>query len=180
MLGVPLQCSFLLAPDARRFQRADSLTAAYLFHPGNEGYDLGDSTVGCGRRPDAVKMFLSWNWYGRSGYEQRVNRAYENAALLAGKIAANPRFTLVSENPPPCLQVCFYFHADEEAGRTDPERNTETTRRIAGLLDRQGRFLVDLAPGPHGEFFRAVLNSPNQKEETLDELASSIERLGSQ
>ncbi|ORY83252.1 pyridoxal phosphate-dependent transferase [Protomyces lactucae-debilis] len=154
MLGVPLQCSFLLAPDARRFQRADSLTAAYLFHPGNEGYDLGDSTVGCGRRPDAVKMFLSWNWYGRSGYEQRVNRAYENAALLAGKIAANPRFTLVSENPPPCLQVCFYFHADEEAERTD----------------RQGRFLVDFAPGPHGEFFRAVLNSPNQKEETLDEL----------
>jgi glutamate decarboxylase len=176
MLGVPLQCSFLLAPDARIFQRANSLNAAYLFHAGNEGYDLGDSTMGCGRRPDAVKMFLSWNWFGRIGYEQRVTRAYENAALLATKIEAHPRFTLVSENPPPCLQVCFYYHPD--AHNADAQSNTDTTRRIAGQLDRQGRFLVDYAPGPRGEFFRAVLNSPSQHEATLDELVTSIDELG--
>lgn len=183
MLGVPLQCSFLLAPDSRIFQRANSLKAGYLFHGDNEGFDLGDSTMGCGRRPDAVKMFLGWNWFGRVGYERRVDHAYEMAALLASKVAASPNFTLVSENPPPCLQVCFYYHAAgaRAAGdREDDEANTRTTRKIANALDHQGRFLVDYAPGPHGEFFRAVLNSPNQNEATLDELVSSIERLGAQ
>lgn len=178
MLGVPLQCSFLLAPDARVFQRANSLKAGYLFHGDNEGFDLGDSTMGCGRRPDAVKMFLGWNWYGRIGYENRVNHAYEMAALLASKIAKNADFTLVSDNPPPCLQVCFYYHPETSASRDDSSLNTETTRRIANALDHQGRFLVDYAPGPHGEFFRAVLNSPNQNEATLDELISSVESLG--
>lgn len=180
MLGVPLQCSFLLAPDVRIFQQANSLKAGYLFHGDNEGFDLGDSTMGCGRRPDAVKMFLGWNWYGRIGYEQRVDHAYKMAALLASKISNNPGFTLVSENPPPCLQVCFYYHPDQSIDRTNAKSNTETTRRIADLLDHQGRFLVDYAPGPHGEFFRAVLNSPNQNEATLDELVTSIETLARQ
>ncbi|CCG83439.1 putative Glutamate decarboxylase [Taphrina deformans PYCC 5710] len=180
MLGVPLQCSFLLAPDSRIFQQANSLKAGYLFHGDNEGFDLGDSTMGCGRRPDAVKMFLGWNWYGREGYEQRVNHAYEMAGLLATKIAKSPKFTLVSSNPPPCLQVCFYYHSDSQASREDSKVNTKTTRRIASALDHQGRFLVDYAPGPHGEFFRAVLNSPNQNEATLDELVNSIEKLAGQ
>lgn len=178
MLGVPLQCSFLLAPDSRIFQRANSLKAGYLFHGDNEGFDLGDSTMGCGRRPDAVKMFLGWNWFGRVGYENRVDHAYSMAALLASKIANNSRFTLVSENPPPCLQVCFYYHSDNSASRTDDDINTKTTRQIANALDHQGRFLVDYAPGPHGEFFRAVLNSPIQSEQTVDELVQSIEKLG--
>lgn len=200
MLGVPLQCSFLLAPDARIFQRANSLKAGYLFHGGDdEGYDMGDSTMGCGRRPDAVKMFLGWNYYGRLGYQARVDRAYDNAKYLASIIARHPQFTLVSSNPPPCLQVCFYYHARSTARlrvassgqngqsgsfatvkdlRQDEATNTETTRAVASLLDSDGRFLIDYAPGPHGEFFRAVLNSPIQQHEHCDELVATVARLG--
>ncbi len=155
MLGVPLQCSFLLAPDSRIFKRANSLNAAYLFHEDNEGFDIGDSTMGCGRRPDGVKMFLGWNWYGRKGYEKRVEHAYQMTAILAEQIDQNSNFTLVSSNPPPCLQVCFYFNPNGVA-LLDADQNTKNTRRIAAALDREGQFLVDFAPGPIGEFFRAV------------------------
>ena len=177
MLGTPLQCSFLLVPDVRVFQRANSLKAGYLFH-GEDQFDLGDSTMGCGRRPDAVKMFLGWNWYGRIGYEDRVNHAYDLAGYFASKLAENPKFTLVSSNPPPCLQVCFYYHPDETVSKQDAEINTKNTRRIANALDKQGGFLVDYAPGPYGEFFRAVVNSPIQNESTIDELISSLQSLG--
>ncbi|BFZ54775.1 Glutamate decarboxylase 2 [Savitreella phatthalungensis] len=181
MLGVPLQCSFLLAPDARIFQQANSLKAGYLFHGDDGGFDMGDSTMGCGRRPDAVKMFLGWNYYGRIGYERRIDTAYANAKYLAEQIAAHPNFSLVSSNPPPCLQICFYYHpalAGQGVKRNDAETNTRTTRAVAAMLDHDGRFMVDYAPGPHGEFFRAVMNSPNQNSSVLDELVSTISRLG--
>ena len=123
-------------------------------------------------------MFLGWMWYGRIGYENRVNHAYEMAGLMAAKLAKSAKFTLVSSNPPPCLQVCFYYHPDASASKEDTEVNTKNTRRIAGALDHAGNFLVDYAPGPHGEFFRAVLNSPIQSEATIDELITCIENAG--
>lgn len=68
LLGVPLQCSMLVTPHKGHllFAQANSLKADYLFH-GNP-YDLGAGTIGCGRRPDAAKVFLAWKFYGKNCY----------------------------------------------------------------------------------------------------------------
>jgi glutamate/tyrosine decarboxylase-like PLP-dependent enzyme len=133
MLGVPVTCSFLLGADLRKFHRANTLPAGYLFHgsgsgtstPGNgqtevangadsedecpEVWDLADLTLQCGRRGDSLKLFLSWIYYGSEGYEQQIDSASDTAAYLANLISDNPNLVLLSEQPPPCLQVCFYY-----------------------------------------------------------------------
>ncbi|CAO3650076.1 unnamed protein product [Mucor fragilis] len=68
LLGVPLQCSMLVTPHQGHllFAKANSLRADYLFH-GNP-YDLGAGTIGCGRRPDAAKVFWPGNSTASKGW----------------------------------------------------------------------------------------------------------------
>ena len=126
-----------------------------------EVWDLADLTLQCGRHGDSLKLALAWVYEGAAGFERQTDHAFAMAALLADTIASKPDvFALVSTNPPPCLQVCFYY-ADATAGAgqpsTDAAVNTRRTREAVARLIRRG-FMIDFAPGQHGSFFRVVLN----------------------
>lgn len=211
MLGVPVTCSYLLAADIRQFHRANTLPAGYLFHnedtePTQNGYingselevdspevwDLADLTLQCGRRADSLKLFLGWIYYGTSGYEKQIDNACEVAAYLATLVSQNPNFTLVSENAPPCLQVCFYYTPEQkwvyprgivsnEAQRA--KNNSKVTEQITHAIVRKG-FMVDFAPPSgdddevgNGKFFRCVVNVLTSKE-TVENLVHAIEEVG--
>ncbi|KAL7273820.1 Glutamate decarboxylase 2 [Rhizina undulata] len=179
MLNVPVTCSFLLTGDRRKFSAATSLKAGYLFHEAHDGedevFDLAQMTMGCGRRADSMKLAFGWIYYGREGYQRRVDHAFEMASYFADALSKK-NFHLVSQNPPPCLQVCFYY---TPAGvlSDSADKNTRITRAIAADLIRKG-FMIDYSPDPtKGEFFRAVVNSRTQKE-TVDALIRAIEEFG--
>lgn len=176
MLNVPLTCTFLLGKDIREFHRGMTLPAGYLFHTaedaeeeGDQYYDLADLTPQCGRRPDSLKMALSWIYHGTEGFRDSVDSAFEAAAHLADLVAKNKDFELVSSNPPPCLQVCFYYKKSD-----DEKRNSEVTRRIVEYLTPRG-FMTDYAPGPVGRFFRVVVNGATRRE-TVEGLVKGIEQ----
>lgn len=214
MLGVPVTCSFLLASDMRQFHRANTLPAGYLFHNeepepelngnGNahlepeletdspEVWDLGDLTLQCGRRPDALKLFLGWTYYGTQGYEQQIDAASEVAIHMATLISQHPDFILISENPPPCLQVCFYYAPGKEfvypRGVVSNEthrgkQNSKVTEQVTHAIVPKG-FMVDFAPPSgdddadgNGKFFRCVVNVQTTKE-TVESLIRAIVAVG--
>jgi glutamate decarboxylase len=62
MLGTPLQCSLLITRQQNILASSNQTHAAYLFH--GDCLDLGLGSIGCGRRGDALKFFLSWKYYG--------------------------------------------------------------------------------------------------------------------
>jgi glutamate decarboxylase len=190
MMGVPLTCSFLLGKDMRRFHSATTLKAAYLFHEGGEDkdasedgskggdeevWDLADLTLQCGRRGDSLKLALGWIYNGRAGYERLIDHAFDTAAYFAEQLSSNANFVLVSENPPPCLQVCFYYAPAGEMSE-DKNSNSGITRKVTGELVRKG-FMIDYAPGDKGSFFRAVVNIGTEKG-TVDGLIKAIEDCG--
>lgn len=188
--GVPVTCSFLLAADLRQFWRSNTLPAAYLFHADAENdtsaqeaedssssgevWDLADLTLQCGRKGDAFKLALAWVYYGSAGFERRIDNAFAVAAQLASLVQHHDDLLLVSENPPPCLQVCFYF-APEGSLAID-ELNTRRTRTITDKLLPKN-FLIDYAPGDHGLFFRVVVGLETPRE-TVFRLVNSIVELG--
>ncbi|KAL4918551.1 hypothetical protein BDW62DRAFT_210396 [Aspergillus aurantiobrunneus] len=221
MLGVPVTCSFLLAADLRQFHRANTLPAGYLFHTehddndkneapapqpttGIEGpseldpdspeiWDLADLTLQCGRRADSLKLFLSWTYYGTSEYERQIDTACETAAYLATLIQEHPDFILVSQNPPPCLQVCFYYgpgrnllHPRGGGVVSDANQrakaNSRVTERITHAIVGRG-FMVDYAPPSgdedavgDGKFFRCVVNVQTARA-TVEGLVKAIEEV---
>jgi glutamate decarboxylase len=179
MMGVPLTCSFLLGPDLRTFHKANTLPAGYLFHESGGGseevWDLADLTLQCGRRGDSLKLALAWVYYGSDGFERQIDHAFDVAAYFAGEVEARKDFILLSENPPPCLQVCFYFAKGGKFGESK-EENTRVTSRIVERLIPVG-FMVDYAPGEKGSFFRVVVNNQTLRG-TVDGLIKAIEEVG--
>ena len=203
MMGVPVTCSFLLLKDLKNAHVANTLRAGYLFHDDSpeedddeDGQhpditesttndhtdpddwtpptDLADLTLQCGRRGDSLKLFLSWQYYGSSGYRGKIETAHATACYLADLVDDHTDLILVSANPPPCLQVCFSFapergsvypfpgedamHAKSSGSRRDGEReysgaerhrigrrNSAVTSRIARALISRG-IMVDYAP----------------------------------
>jgi glutamate decarboxylase len=156
LLGVPLQCSMLITPHKGHllFATSNSLKADYLFH-GNP-YDLGAGTIGCGRRPDAVKIFLAWKFYGRLGLASRVDRALQLARQFTDLVRSRKNFQLVVD-PSPFLQICFWFVPPQLA---DADLS-KVTRELHRRVNQKGEFLVDHAP-LYGvpDFFRIVVNNP--------------------
>ncbi|MCJ1477061.1 hypothetical protein MMC13_005732 [Lambiella insularis] len=181
MMGVPITCSFLLGADMRQFHKANTLPAGYLFHgsldqgANAEVYDLADLTLQCGRRGDALKLALGWIYYGKDGYALQIEHAFATAAYMAQAISTHANLKLVSSNPPPCLQVCFYYAPNGQLC-PDAEGNSKATADIAARLVREG-FMIDYAPGERGKFFRVVVNRETRKG-TVDGLLKAIEEAG--
>lgn len=221
MLGVPVTCSFLLGADLRKFHRANTLPAGYLFHTDDSGtatpqsgqtetsngtdaepdcpeiWDLADLTLQCGRRADSLKLFLSWTYYGSEGYERQIDSAGEVAAHMATLVSQHPKLKLLSENPPPCLQVCFYYaplgqnvypagreiNGEPLSEQERSKRNSKITEEVTKRLVGRG-FMVDFAPPSEGDpstgdgkFFRCVVNLRTKKE-TVEALVNAVAELG--
>ena len=166
--------------------------------------DLADLTLQCGRRGDSLKLFLAWQYYGTSGYSSKIENAYSIACHLADLVEQHPDMLLVSINPPPCLQVCFYFapgkkmvHSLGDAAHTNRsgdvekydqaerigKRNSAITSRIVQSLIPRG-FMVDYAPAlsheiERGSFFRVVVNISTVRE-TVAWLIQEIHIAGQQ
>lgn len=184
MLNVPVTCSFFLVNDLSILKKANSLAAGYLFHEDGdeeaegedkEYWDLADLTLQCGRRGDALKLALAWVYYGASGFEEKIDHAFTMAGYLAALIDQHPDFKLISSNPPPCLQVCFYY-APGGALTDDSKENTRRTSEMVKKLVPSG-FMIDYSPGPQGSFFRVVINCETL-EGTLEGLVKALEKVG--
>ncbi|KAI1768414.1 glutamate decarboxylase [Hypoxylon sp. FL1150] len=179
MLNVPLTCSFLLTNDVSVFQRANTLRAGYLFHnPGDdddEVWDLADLTLQCGRRGDALNFALAWIYYGEKGIASQVDGAFATAAYLATLIQESEDFFLLSSNPPPCLQVCFYY----TPGGVLPSEAAENTRRTREMVEKlvPRGFMIDYAPGEKGSLFRVVVNCQTLKG-TVEGLVKALREVG--
>lgn len=184
MMGVPLTCSFLLGADLRKFHSSNTLPASYLFHPpasspsspSPDVYDLADLTLQCGRRGDSLKLYLGWIYHGSSGYARQIDAAFATAAHLAALVAGHAHLVLVSENPPPCCQVCFYY-AEGGALHEGPEENARVTREVVQGLVPRG-FMIDYAGGDgRGAFMRAVVSRETGRG-TVEGLVEAVVELG--
>ncbi|ATY59567.1 Pyridoxal phosphate-dependent decarboxylase [Cordyceps militaris] len=181
MMNVPTTCSYLLIPDTRTFKVANSTKAGYLFHDGAGGdaetWDLADLTLQCGRRGDSLKLALAWLYYGADGFERQIDHAFAMAARLHTRLERTGNFALLSENPTPCLQVCFYY-APAGVLSADKQANTAHTQRIVHALIERG-FMVDYAPGDSGSFLRVVVNVQTLPG-TVDGLAKALNEVGAE
>ncbi|KAI9299802.1 pyridoxal phosphate-dependent transferase, partial [Cunninghamella echinulata] len=187
LLGVPLQCSMLLTPHQghQLFAQVNSLKADYLFH-GNP-YDLGLGTIGCGRRADALKMFLAWKFYGKQGLGDRIDKALASAKQFTKETRKRKGFILVKD-PCPFLQVCFWYVPSELGDQIEIWKNNNVyndnmakiTRTIHQHINQSGAYLVDHAPlNDLPDFFRVVINAPTvDVERDLVHLLDTIESVG--
>ncbi|KAK0523952.1 Glutamate decarboxylase 2 [Tilletia horrida] len=151
-LRVPLQCSFLLVRD-RRWLGANVVEGDYLFHEGQQ-YDIGRTTTFCGRRSDALKLYLAWQMHGSQGLARMIDDALDSGKVIRQRIREHPNLQLIlpQDEHTPSYSVCFRFRRsrDTASAPADCAALTLTPRQmvrpIHAAVLRRGRVMVDFAP----------------------------------
>ena len=142
LLCVPQQCSFLLVRDAAALS-THAIEAGYLFH--HNTHDQAAKSLGCGRRSDALKLYLAWLRYGTNGFGEHINAGISMAHRLRALIEADPRLELGAVAEPQFLQLCF--------------RPTGDSARVPAMRDallREDKYALDFAPVRGEAYFRIV------------------------
>lgn len=180
LLNVPLQCSFLLVRDAKTLS-ANSLDAGYLFHSKDSRENAAMKTMGCGRRGDALKFWLYWVKYGRSGFGKHVDVGFQLANELVAYIKNKPGLELGPLAEPLFLQICFRPVALDVDVQSQASIKTKSagTQFVYEQLKRRRMFAVDFAPLPNniGDYIRLVVH-PRTKPQDLRVLVDQIADIG--
>lgn len=107
MLGTPLSCSILLVQDQQCLYHSFSNDASYLYQTDHDEFNLGKTSLQCGRRNDALKLWTLWKFVGTRGLESMVDRQFELADVARDYIRSNPDYQLYSYND--SISVCFNY-----------------------------------------------------------------------
>ena len=115
-LGAPLICSVLLVKDKQHilFHHEQSSANDYLYHNDQDhrSYDLGRSSIQCGRRADCIKLWLMWQRYGLKGFETIVNHLMDLKSYAVDIIAKQNDLLLIGT--PEYLNICFFYKPAEQ------------------------------------------------------------------
>ncbi len=107
MLNTPLTCSILVTRDKKHLYDSFSNEANYLYQSDVDEFNLGKTSLQCGRRNDALKVWTLWKAIGRKGLEKMVDNQYYLADVARNYIRQNDDYTLYDHGTSP--SVCFVY-----------------------------------------------------------------------
>ncbi len=167
MMNIPLVCSVLLVknPSIPR-QEIHTHDGDYIYHENDSSaYDLGPASLQCGRRVDALKLWLAWKFYGDNGYAARIEKLFDLAAYCDTLVKGHPKLELLF--PTQTLNVNFRYAAPN--GVDADQLNEEIRYRLL----RSGEAMVNYCRLDSGLSIRLVLLNPDL---TIADLDSFFER----
>jgi sulfinoalanine decarboxylase/sulfinoalanine decarboxylase/aspartate 1-decarboxylase len=154
MIGTPLTCSLLLVKDQEHLYNSFSNDAEYLYQTDHDEFNLGKTSLQCGRRNDALKFWTLWKSVGTLGLEDIVNKQFDLATTARNYVAKHPDYTLYSYKD--SISVCFNY-------------KNIPARTICTLLYENSQMLVGYGTFEKDEFIRLVtINVQNESKDILN------------
>ncbi|GAP99525.1 pyridoxal phosphate-dependent decarboxylase family protein [Leptolyngbya sp. NIES-2104] len=172
LMGVPFVCSaLLLRQPGMLTQTVSNADTDYLFHDhADAAYDLGIMSLQCGRKADALKLWLAWQYYGKRGYEQRINHLLEMTRYATKKVDECLELELVA--PVQFLNVCFRYVS------TDAPDLDQFNLELRDRLVKSGKSLVNYALINGKIALRLILANPEIAPTDLDQFFENILEVG--
>lgn len=173
MMGLPLICSAFLVKKADVLAKvcAHGNVAHYLFHESSKDNDLGRYSLQCGRRNDALKLWLAWRECGDAGWASLVEGYVALADHLQSRIDDHPNLQMMSSRS--WTNVCFRY-VSSKSGMDLNELNSELRLRIMQNAD----FMVSRSNIGDNVVIRSVISNPGISEGTLDAFVDEVLRIG--
>lgn len=107
MLGAPLTCSIIVTQNKKHLYQSFSNEADYLYQTADDDFNLGKTSLQCGRRNDALKIWTLWKSVGSKGLENIVDHQFYLADVARNYIKQHPDYTLHSYDD--SISVCFNY-----------------------------------------------------------------------
>lgn len=154
MLGTPLSCSIIVTKDKKHLHDSFSNDASYLYQTDHDEFNLGKTSIQCGRRNDALKFWTLWKSLGTEGLQKIVDQQFLLADTAREYIRNNDDYTLYSYDE--SISICFNY-------KNIPARD------ICTALYEHSELLVGYGSFDGEEFIRLVtINAQNEKEDILN------------
>jgi glutamate/tyrosine decarboxylase-like PLP-dependent enzyme len=167
-MGMPLSTSSFLTKDKGDLNQAFHVNADYLFHHEADDFDLGQKSLQGGRRPEALKLWMSLKYEGEKGFSQRIEKLRANALYFAKAIEKNPNFELFQE--PDSTIVCFRYISEKGSISDQNELNV----KLREAIFNEGKIIFNYAPLHDKIYLRCVLLDPDFTHQQLDNILNSI------
>lgn len=172
MMGMPLICSVFLIKDPQILRSVCSYTegAHYLFNSDSKEVDLGRMSLQCGRRNDALKLWLAWREIGDVGWARRVENFVALAAELEAMINEHPEMEMMSTRL--WANVCFRMNPESVPSEELDDFNT----RLRKMMLRRGRYMVSSSVLDGNVVLRPVIANDGVDRESLEGLLAECEQ----
>ena len=161
MMGTPLSCSLILVKDKKHLYDSFSNDASYLYQTDHDEFNLGKTSLQCGRRNDALKFWTLWKSVGTEGLERIVDIQFELADVARNYIRGNSDYTLYSFDD--SIGICFNY-------KGIPARD------ICTLMYEHSELLVGYGSFRDTEFIRLVTINAQNKEEDIINFFTTLEQ----
>jgi len=173
MMGLPLICSAFLVKQADVLAKvcAHGNVAHYLFHESSKDHDLGRYSLQCGRRNDALKLWLAWRECGDAGWAALVENYVALADHLESKVTIHANLEMMSSRT--WTNVCFRYRPTTP-GIDLNELNSELRARLM----RNADFMVSRSNIGEHVVLRSVISNPGITQGTLDAFVEEVLRIG--
>lgn len=154
MMGTPLTCSLIIVKENRHLFDSFSSEATYLYQTDRDEFNLGKTSLQCGRRNDALKFWTLWKSVGTKGLEKIVDKQFELGDVARNYIKNNPDYTSYGvENS---LSICFNYKG-------------VNAKDLCTKLYEESEIMVGYGAFREDEFIRFVtINAQNSKEDILN------------
>lgn len=187
MLNVPLSASVILVKKPGLLHRCNAVHAEYLYHADNDEPDLdtGEMSIQCGRRVDALKVWLAWKARGDAGMADIVDRKFELAAAMRRLVSERDRFELLSDSDAAGggCNTCFVYHAESLDGLPPDAKLRALDAGTHVLRERvrlRGRVLTNYAPVFGVRAFRHIASNDRATEADLALVLDEIEAVAAE
>jgi len=107
MLGTPLTCSIIVTQDRKHLVESFSSDASYLYQTDGDEFNLGKTSLQCGRRNDALKLWTLWKSVGTKGLAAMVDHQFYLADVARNYVRNHPDYTFYSFDD--SISVCFNY-----------------------------------------------------------------------
>ena len=146
----------------------------YLFHNDeNATHNLGQKSIQCGRRADALKVWLSWKAVGNNGFAEKVNRLQKLKQGCVEAIEASAHLHMVG--PAPYLNVLFQYRPTTSLNE---EQLRELNIVLCKTMQTQGGAFVDYAIYQGKTGIRLILANSDTQADDINRLLTQCIKTG--
>lgn len=173
MMGIPLVCSAFLIKQPKLLDQLYNFTetAHYLFQEDTNNIDLGRLSIQCGRRNDALKLFLAWREKGDAGWARLVESYMDLADYLEEKVNQSPELEMVSNRE--WTNVCLRYH---KQGHDLDDLNA----KIREQIKINGKYMISRSTINDKVILRPVIANHAVTRESIDGLVDEILTIGNE
>jgi len=161
MLGTPLTCSVIVCKDKKHIYDSLSMEADYLYQTDMDEFNLGKTSLQCGRRNNALKFWCLWKSVGTAGLADIVEKQFALAEHARKYVDNSEDYTLYSFED--SISICFNFKD------VDPIQLCTSLYEHADLMVGYGSY--------NGvTFVRLVTMDPRNEKTDIDAFFKTLEK----